>query len=187
MTDRATRLLDEADAQLAQLTNVLTAAGETGLHAPCQGREKLGDGSVGAVTAHFADNYLRIAAFVREPAREAGRPPVRRMRAAGLLARHRPPAGHGPGIHQRDMTELYAADKVSLSELLERLRAARAALRQLAELTDEQLDAVPPATEMRFADGQRTLEQVIAGLLKHQRHQCDAVLAAVPPAAASDP
>jgi hypothetical protein len=30
------------------------------LHLPCAGREKLGDGTVGAVAMHTADNYLRI-------------------------------------------------------------------------------------------------------------------------------
>jgi hypothetical protein len=30
---------------------------------------------------------------------------------------------------------------------------------------------------MRFADGERTLEQILASLLKHQRHQVDALTA----------
>jgi hypothetical protein len=34
---------------------------------------------------------------------------------------------------------------------------------------------VPPADEMRFADGQRTLEQVVVSLLNHQRRQCAAL------------
>jgi hypothetical protein len=32
---------------------------------------------------------------------------------------------------------------------------------------------------MRFADGQRTLEQVVASLLEHQRHQVDSIAAAL--------
>jgi hypothetical protein len=58
--------------------------------------------------------------------------------------------------------------------LVDRLATARARLRVLGELSDERLAAVPPATYMRFADGRRTLEQIVIGLLKHQRHQLDA-------------
>jgi hypothetical protein len=47
----------------------------------------------------------------------------------------------------------------------------------LGELSDERLAAVPPATDMRFADGRRTLEQIVIGLLEHQRHQLDALAA----------
>jgi hypothetical protein len=32
---------------------------------------------------------------------------------------------------------------------------------------------------MKFADGRRTLEQTIASLLKHQRHQVDSLAAAL--------
>jgi hypothetical protein len=64
-------------------------------------------------------------------------------------------------------------------DLLERLSSARHALASLAQLTDEQLDVVPAASEMRFCDGRRTLEQILSSLLKHQRHQIDAVKAAV--------
>jgi hypothetical protein len=63
--------------------------------------------------------------------------------------------------------------------LLERLSAARDAVALLAELREEQLDLVPAASEMKFCDGRRTLEQILSSLLKHQRHQVDAVKAAV--------
>jgi hypothetical protein len=49
----------------------------------------------------------------------------------------------------------------------------------LGELDDVALDAAPPAGDMRFADGERTLEQVVASILKHQRHQVDALAAAL--------
>jgi hypothetical protein len=63
--------------------------------------------------------------------------------------------------------------------LLERLSTGREALSLLADLTDGQLDTVPPAGSFRFCDGQRTLGEVISGLLKHQRHQIDAVNSAL--------
>jgi hypothetical protein len=50
------------------------------------------------------------------------------------------------------------------------LRSARERLTRVAELTNEQLDAVPSKDSFRFCDGQRTLEQVLSGLFKHQEH-----------------
>jgi hypothetical protein len=38
---------------------------------------------------------------------------------------------------------------------------------------------VPPADQARFCDGQRTLEQVLSRMLKHQSHQIDALRAAI--------
>ena len=62
--------------------------------------------------------------------------------------------------------------------MVAQLSASRDALGRIAELTDSQLDAIPPKDSFRFCDGQRTLEQVIASLLKHQSHQLDALKAA---------
>jgi hypothetical protein len=73
----------------------------------------------------------------------------------------------------------YGADKVDLQDLLDRLAAGRGALRRLTKLTDEQLDRVPPASQLKFCDGKRTLEQVLTMLLGHQGHSVDALKAAV--------
>jgi hypothetical protein len=73
----------------------------------------------------------------------------------------------------------HQARSLDRDNLLERLSSARQALASLAQLTDEQLDAVPAASEMKFCDGRRTLEEILSSLLKHQRHQIDAVKAAV--------
>ncbi|MBV8713036.1 MAG: hypothetical protein JOY56_14705 [Solirubrobacterales bacterium] len=43
----------------------------------------------------------------------------------------------------------------------------------------EQLDRVPAKDSFRFCDGERTLEQVLLGLLKHQDHQVQALRAAL--------
>jgi hypothetical protein len=122
---------------------------------PCPARGKLGDGTVGATAAHTAGNYDRIAAFL-----------------TATVDGH---SGHPSSGHDRE----HRMENVELGGLLERLSAARDALAPLAELRDEQLDLVPPAGEMRFCDGRRTLEQILFSLLKHQRHQVDAVMAAV--------
>jgi DinB superfamily len=73
----------------------------------------------------------------------------------------------------------YSGHNADLQSLLDRLAAGRGALRRLADLTDEQLDSVPPASQLKFCDGQRTLEQVLTMLLNHQGHSVGALKAAV--------
>jgi hypothetical protein len=157
IANRGTPLLHVAQEQIDKLSGLLSAAGDAAMRLPCPGRERLGDGTVGAAAAHTADSYRRLARFLqgmRQP------------------SDHDPANGHGPG---------YSAHDISLAELLARLTAAREALAPLATLTHEQLGAVPSETEMRFADGKRTLEQVVVSVLKHQRHQIDAIEAAIRP------
>jgi hypothetical protein len=155
MSTRAQRLLEETTRQIDTLADRLARAGEAALARPCRGRDKLGDGTVGAVAMHTTDNYHRVAGFLRA--------------TAGAGAGHRASA-HGAG---------YRAEDVALGDLLDRLEAAKHALAVLAELDDGALDAVRPAGDMRFADGERTLEQIVASILKHQRHQVDALGAAL--------
>jgi hypothetical protein len=90
-------------------------------------------------------------------------------RIAGFV-RGREMDGHG---------RAHRHEHVSVDDVLERLSGAMDALAVLGTLSDAHLDAVPPASDMKFCDGQRTLEQVIASLLKHQRHQIDAAGAAL--------
>jgi hypothetical protein len=73
----------------------------------------------------------------------------------------------------------YTSENAGLQDLLGRLSATAHALSILADLTDEQLDEVPPAGGMKFSDGQRTLEQILRSLLKHQCHNVDALKDAV--------
>lgn len=178
MSERAIQLHELVDGQLSGLIDLLSARDEAALSLPCPGREKLGDGTVAACASHTAENYLRIAAFLRGE----DYPPV----AHGDRGRgpHRIPSflrarSHRSG-HDQDMHSApYRAEDVDRDGLLLRLSAGRDAFRVLTELTDEQLDAVPPASDMKFCDGQRTLEQVVRNLLNHQSHQLDALKAAL--------
>jgi hypothetical protein len=155
MSPRAQRLHETGDRQIAELTQRLSAAGEAALGRPCPGRAALGDGTVGAVAAHTTDNYLRMAQF-----------------AAGI---------GDAGVHNApdDHSRHYRASDIELRELLGRLAAAQHAFASVGQLSDEEIDAVPTSGAIRFADGTRTLEQVLVSLLKHQRHQIDALIAAL--------
>ncbi len=182
MNERAERLLATADGQIAELIALLSAGGEAMLRLPCSGREKMGDSTVAACALHTADRYQQIAEFLRgadkapgggSASKGAHRFPRFLLAGSHMTASHaerdRDHGGHDGG---------YTAESVDLDGLLERVAAARGALGVLAELTDDQLDTVPPADSFRFCDGERTLEQVVAGLLKHQGHQVDAIRAA---------
>lgn len=185
MTERGNALHATSDPQIAALIDLMSTVDEAALRLPCRGREKLGDGTVAACARHTADNYQRIAAFVQTSDRMSaahaasqhnGHRIPRFLRAFG----HGPAdhGEHGPGAGQHE--DSYSADNIDLSTVVTQLSASRGTLGQVAELTDSQLDAVPPKDSFRFCDGQRTLEQVLASLLKHQSHQVDALKAATP-------
>ena len=152
MSERAEQVHAAADRQIAELIEALSSADDEALHRPCPGREKLGDGTVGAIAEHTAGNYQRIGRFV----------------AAGEVMSSR---------HQ-DKSATGSADR---REIVARLAAAREDFTRIAELTDQQLDRVPPKDSFRFCDGERTLEQVLLGLLKHQDHQVQSLRAALAP------
>jgi len=184
MTERGKQLHATADAQVGELIGLISALDEAALRRPCPGREKLGDGTVGASARHTADNYQRIAGFVQTsdrmsgahgPAQHGGHRIPRFLRAIG----HGPSdhAEHDPAAGQHDGA--YTADTIDVGAVVEQLSASRDTLGRIAELTDTQLDAIPPDGSFRFCDGHRTLEQVLAGLLKHQAHQIEALRSAV--------
>jgi len=66
-----------------------------------------------------------------------------------------------------------------MKALLDQLTSGRKVVARLGRLTDQQLNGIPPASELRFVDGQRTLEQILMAMLKHQAHQVDAINKAV--------
>jgi hypothetical protein len=188
MTERGTPLHATADAQVGELIYLLSTLDETALRRPCPAREKLGDGTIAAATRHTADNYQRIAGFVQTSEQMSG------GHGAGQNGAHRIPRflralGHGPADHgpARDAAhapggghaDQYTADTIDAAALTGQLSRTRDSLGAIAKLTDRQLDTIPPKGSFRFCDGQRTLEQVLASLLKHQRHQVDALTAAI--------
>lgn len=197
MNQRAAQLHTMVDGQLQRMIEMTSAAAPAALVRPCPGREKLGDGSVGALAAHTADNYLRIAELLvpgdllvagtrgggghRIPrlARAIGhRPPARHASTSG----QRPPAGPARSTHDgsthdgdHDAGMQYSARDGRPDEIAPRLNLARERFGALAQLTDDRLDWVPPKGSFRFCDGERTLEQVLASLFKHQDHQLQAL------------
>lgn len=184
MSERGIQLHKTASGQISELIGVLATRCQDALSLPCPGREKIGDGTIAACALHTADRYQLIAEFLqaagqkpsaRAAATQRGRRVPRFLLARGHGPENHGGADHGEGMHDDD----YTAKSTDLDGLLERLSAALDALRPLAELTDEQLQTVPPAGSFRFCDGQRTLAQVAADLLKHQDHQINALKTAL--------
>ncbi len=154
MSVRAEELHSKADDQVGKLIDLVSAFDDADLRRPCPGREKLGDGSVGTLIAHTADNYLRIAALLGTADHSAEGP--------------RSPRDHGHG-------DLPAAGGADAAELRRRLTSARTDLSAIAALDDRRLDSIPPEGAFRFCDGKRNLEEVLAALLTHQGHQVEAL------------
>jgi hypothetical protein len=184
MTQRAHELAATADGQIGELIELLGRLDQAALRRTCPGRDNLGDGTIGAAARHTADNYQRIAAFVQtsdrmsaahQPVAHGGHRTPRFLRAFG-----HGPQDHALQDHSDDQHETgYTANNIELDALVEQLNASRHTLGRIAELTDSQLDASPPNDSFRFCDGQRTLAQVLAALLKHQAHQVEALETAV--------
>jgi hypothetical protein len=179
MSESAVRLHQAADEQLSELIDLLSTRDQSALKLRCPGREKLGDGTVAASAMHTADNYHRIADFLKanDHGPRAPREAKRSHRLPGFARAPGHAAGHSSGSHPHSLS--YSAKDIDLRRLLERLSTARESLRPLADLSDEQLGTIPPAGAMKFCDGQRSLQQTLASLLNHQRHQLDALMRAL--------
>jgi hypothetical protein len=172
MSRRAEQLHDRVDRQVSELLRLLNEQTSESLRRPC-GREKLGDGSLGALIAHTADNWERISELVAGGVAQGAEhaQPSGAHRAPRLLRalRHRHD-DHGGGEYSAASADPHRIDR--------QLTSARMSLRRIATLTDPQLEAIPPAGSFRFCDGKRTLEQVMSALLKHQEQQLEAIRSA---------
>jgi hypothetical protein len=187
MSTHGQQLHATAEGQIAELIALVSTLDDARLRLPCAGREKLGDGTVAACVQHTAHNYALIADFVRASDRMS-RADSPTERDAHRVPQFPHAVGHGPGAapdaeHGAGAGEhehRYTAANIDLVAVGKQLSVSRETLGRLLELTDSQLDATPPKDRFRFCDGQRTLEQVLAGLLKHQSHHIGAVRAAIP-------
>jgi hypothetical protein len=159
MSQRGTRLEQTLGEQLDELLATMAKLDAERVGRACTGREKLGDGTVGACAQHTADNYERIIAFL------AASPDSWGTHEPGARAGSHDGGAYLAPAFDRDRT------RASLLALRERMNAER--------VTDSQLDTIPPAGSFRFCDGNRTLEQILLALLTHQRHQLDALTAAL--------
>ena len=128
---------------------------EADLHKPCpdeSAEDSAGD-TVGAVAAHMAQGYHFLGKFLQADEYVPGSPPTGNRKGRG----HRYRPGHGRTF-----------SPAALPDVVNQLTGGKAPIGLLADLTDEQLDSVPPAGSSRFSDGRRTLEQVIDAVIAHQ-------------------
>ncbi len=173
ISETGRELLARVEAQLDELERLIAGCEEEALRRPCPGREKLGDGTAGALALHIATSYGRLAAFLRQEA-DPGRL-ARLRRRLGISSA----TGHGgPGrerSHAHGGPRGRAAERGEIGASAGR---ARAELQRLGDLTGEQLEATPSAGGIRFADGRRSIAEIVGAALVHQQHQLDALRAA---------
>jgi hypothetical protein len=154
MSERGTALMTKASRQLDEIAAFLGTLNEADLGKPCADASAgdtvdaaaahRGGDTVGATAAHMADGYDHLG---------------RLLQTAGCVPGSPTTAGHHRHHHAR-VPE-------ALPDLRARLVGGKARIALLADLTDEQLDSVPPAVGL-FSDGRRTLEQVIEAVIAHQ-------------------
>ncbi len=162
MTQRAEHVAAAAYQQIEQLLSFVKDQTPETLKRPCPGRQKLGDGSLGAFLSHMTDNYQRIADFAAGHGQQVpGHDP---LAGAHKMPRFLKALGH----RRPDHAGAYSAGSADPQEIATRLIVARGLLTQISALTEQQLDTVPAEGSFRFCDGKRNLEEVLRALLKHQ-------------------
>ena len=155
MSERGTRLMAKADSQLSEMIEFFGTLNEVDLHKPYpdESTEDSAGDTVGAVAAHMAQGYHFLGKFLQADGYVPGSPATGNRKGCG----HRYRPGHGRTF-----------PPAALPAVVDRLTAGKAPIGLLADLTDEQLDSVPPVGSSRFSDGSRTLEQVIDEVIAHQ-------------------
>jgi len=137
----------KASRQLDEMVEFFGTLDEADLRNPCPD-DDTGDSAgdtVGAVAAHMAQGYHFLGRFLQAEGYVSGPPSTGN--------KHSHDHGHAPE---------------ALPDIRDRLTGGKAPIGLLADLTDEQLDSVPPAGSSRFSDGSRTLEQVVDAAIAHQ-------------------
>ena len=148
MSERGTELMTNASCQLDEMAEFFGTLDEADLRKPCP--DEAGDGAgdtVGAAAAHMAEGYHLLGRFLQATGYVPGSP------VTGNSPGHGRCHGHAPA---------------ALPDVLDWLISGKVPIGLLADLTDEQLDSVPPAPSSRFSDGRRSLERVIEAVIDHQ-------------------
>ena len=156
MSQRGTDLLDRVTRQIDDIAEVFDRLGEAELARADPEREGR---TIGEAAGHIAEGYHFLVRFLTSAGHVPGSPP-------------------GGSIHGR-------GPELALHSLRARLAEARAEVGIVANLTDQQLDSVPPPKSSRFSNGRRTLEQLIEEVIVHQaQHLSDLKSALASPAGA---
>lgn len=139
MSERGTDLKRRVDRQMDDIAAAFANLGEADLTKPDLKRKGR---TVADAAAHIAEGYHFLVRF---------------LWSAGYV-----PGGSAGGHGHERPTAL------SLPELRQRLDDGRIEISVIADLTDQQLDSVPPPKSSRFSDGRRSLELAIEEVIAHQ-------------------
>jgi hypothetical protein len=170
VSERGTELMTRVSQQFDEIAEFFGTLNDADLRKPCP--DEGGDGAgetVGPAAAHLAEGYHRLGRFLQSAGYVPESPATETSHGHGH--------GHGHG-HQRAQAPEAVPDVLDVPGLLDWLIGGKAAIGLLADLTDEQLDNVP-ARVNRYADGRRTLAQVIDEIFAHQAAHLAALKRAV--------
>jgi glycerate kinase len=150
--------LMETVRQLDEIVAVFAGVDDADLSKPCSNEEGDGDatGTVAVAAAHLVEGYARLGRF---------------LHSAGYVPAA-PAADLGEGLAHSDGHR--HAPPAAVADVLELLHRVEQPAALLGGLTDEQFDSVP-AKANRFADGQRTLRQMMDEMTSHQAAHLAAV------------
>jgi hypothetical protein len=151
---RGITLMEKVQQQLDDAVLVFAAADDMDLNKHCADEEGGATSTVAGAAAHLAEGYIRLGRF---------------LHSTGFVPTAPAAPGRGHGENHRD-----APSPRSVADVLALLQVAGRPVVLLGGLTDEQLDSVP-AKANRFADGHRTLLQVLEDMAAHQAAHLAAV------------
>ncbi|MFD1537019.1 hypothetical protein [Nonomuraea guangzhouensis] len=143
-------LMAKVRRQLDESAAVFAALDDADLSKCCPDGDGETTGTVASAAAHLAEGYARLGRF---------------LHSTGYVPAA-PEHGHGHG-HAHGAGHRHAPPPATVADVLELLHRVEQPVTLLGDLTDQQLDSVP-AKANRFADGHRTLQQVIDEMTAHQ-------------------
>ena len=177
MSDRGAELMMQALDQVDEAAQTLEESTDSQLRKPyAENAEGHFATSVGGAAVHFAQGYGKLGKFLHE----GGYLDVADRFAPGAGAGgggghghghgggHGHGHGHGPGAH----------GDVTVPEVLKSLEKAREIIALLEELSDAQLDSIPPLLG-EWSDGERTLYSVLETIITHQAGHLGSLKAAL--------
>lgn len=154
MSQRGAELSDKVTRQIDDIARFFDGLSEADLAKADPERKGR---TIGEAAAHIAEGYHFLVRLLKSAGHVPGEPP-------------------GGSIHGRGPAP-------SLPALRGRLAEARTEVRIITDLTNEQLDSVPPPKSSRFSDGRRAIKQVIEEVVAHQaQHLADLKHAVTSPA-----
>jgi hypothetical protein len=187
VSERVSQILIRVDLLNSELIDFVGNLTGPDLRTPCDDPECP---TVGDVVAHLAEGSKQVLGWAAvtmkgQPAQPAGNSGTGHTHGPGADHDHGPGADHdhGPGAdHDHGAaghSHAPGAGHVHVDEAIEIMQTGwTTSVKMLKNLTDEQLDSVPPNAQ-GIADGNASLEQILGRMMDHQEQHLNYMKAAL--------